>query len=521
MNSPSSPSATQPCAFPDRICVALADPSIEALICNSAAQVSEFPFQELRLDYLPEPDRALAELRVFIATHPNATFVATCRRKDNGGCFGGTPEAELQILLGAARAGCAFVDLSLESAEALGPGAVRQLQRAARVILSWHDFSGTGDLAAVADRMRPFQPDVCKIVPTATSLQDNLAVFGVLERFRSVDGPPCVALAMGEKGLPSRVLGLRAGSAFTFAASDLGDATAPGQVSGRSLRTLYRVPQISAVTPVYAVAGDPIRSSLSPLMLNTAFAQQGRDAVYIPLLTNDPGELFTFARELPVQGLSVTMPLKQSILPCLDTIDSLAARIGAVNTVRRTRAGQFEGFNSDAAGIVVPLEERLPLQGARVLVLGAGGAARAAVFGCTDRGAEVSIMSRRPEASAHLAAEAGAQAIGRDQLARSPEFDVLINATPAGMSGNRTQLPLDPDELRARVVFDLVYNPLETPLLRAASERGIQTIPGVEMFIHQGARQFELWTGEPAPVDIMREAVLRALGAPQLTRIPG
>ncbi len=205
------------------------------------------------------------------------------------------------------------------------------------------------------------------------------------------------------------------------------------------------------------------------------------------------------------------MPLKQAVLPFLDSVDPLASRIGAVNTMRRNAAGQFEGFNTDAAGIVSPLEERTNLRGARVLVLGAGGAARAAVFGCLDRGAHVSIASRRPEQAHALAAEAGAEAVPMDQLSSTPAFDVLINSTPAGMRGNATELPIDPQELRANLVFDLVYNPLETPLLRLARERGIPTISGAEMFVHQGARQFELWTGTPAPVSLMREVVMRAL----------
>lgn len=512
MTSPASTPASQSRAVPSGICVAVSGSSGPELLAHSAALLTEFPFQELRLDYLPDPPAALAALAEHIRSHPQGTFLATCRRQSSGGNFTGSPQAELNLLSEAARAGCRLLDLAIESAESLGAEAVQQLRNSgATVIVSWHDFTQTGDLTQAVDRMRPFAPDICKIVPTAATLHDNLALFSLLSKNRNIAGPQIVALCMGEAGVPSRLLGIRAGSAFTFAAQDDRQATAPGQICARTLRDLYRMADINSNTEIYGVAGSPIRSSMSPLMVNTAFAQRCRNAVYVPLLTDNPAELFEFAHTLPLHGISVTMPLKQTILPFLSRVDPLAARIGAVNTVRRTQNGTFEGFNSDAAGVVHPLELRLNLRGARVLVLGAGGAARAAVFGCADRGAHVSVLSRRPEQGVQLATQAAAVAITRDRLRSQGEFDVIINATPAGMHGNPARLPLDPEELRARLLFDLVYNPLHTPLLQAAEERGIETIPGLEMFVHQGAQQFELWTGQPAPVDIMREVVSNAL----------
>jgi 3-dehydroquinate dehydratase/shikimate dehydrogenase len=219
-------------------------------------------------------------------------------------------------------------------------------------------------------------------------------------------------------------------------------------------------------------------------------------------------------REIPIQGLSVTMPLKQSVMPLLERTDPLSARIGAVNTILRAQDGKFYGFNTDVAGIIGPLERRLSLKDARVLVLGAGGVGRAAVFGCREKGAEVFICNRTPETAQKLARQAGAKSVRRDALPKL-SFDVIINATPLGMAGlagkNVPTAPLDSVELNARYVFDLVYNPIETPLLRLARQKGIAVISGVEMFVQQGARQFEIWTGKPAPEEEMLRVVLHSL----------
>lgn len=497
-------------AFP-LLCVPVARPTADGLFAQSAALLPEFPFQELRLDALPDPASALEALRLHVAAHPSGTFLATCRRVASGGQFSGDPEAELAILMFAAEAGCALVDLALESAEALGVEALRSSRFSkAMLVLSWHDFQGAGDLEEVLRRMRPFAPDVVKLVPTAHRLTENLPLLRLTGQ--SFEPPfRAVGIAMGEAGVVSRILGPRFGAAFTFAPPTLAEATAPGQIPASVLRDLYRVTELTRATAVYGVAGSPVRSSLSPLMLNTAFRETGTDAVYLPLLTNDPADVTQFARELPLAGFSVTMPLKTAVLSLLDTVEPLAERIGAVNTVRREGDGTLTGFNTDAAGISGPLLSRLALRGARVLVLGAGGAARAAVFACVQEGAEVSIVNRTHASAVTLAEEAGARALQATELDAQTEFDVLIQATPTGMRHNASALPLPEGVLPAALIFELVYNPMETPFLQAARRAGRDVIPGVEMFIHQGARQFELWTRKPAPVQPMREAVLEAL----------
>jgi 3-dehydroquinate dehydratase/shikimate dehydrogenase len=505
-----------------KLCVAIIGTSPNEMIEKATEVLKESTFLEFRLDYLAKPAAALPALKSFLAENGAATAIATCRLKDHGGRFDGSKTAALEILQKAAASGFHLVDIELESIEKLPRNTMSQLREAgAAIIISHHDFHATKDLDAVYQRIRPFGPDFIKIVPTARSLSDNLTLLKFLERVEDESNSSVVGICMGEPGIISRVLGLRAGSAFTFAAATQGEETAPGQIAARTLLETYRVDQVDAATKIYGVAGNPIKSSLSPLMMNTAFRRETVNAVYLGLQTSKADDLFKLAREIPIQGLSITMPLKQDVMPLLERTDALSAKIGAVNTILRAQDGKFYGFNTDVAGIVAPLERRLSLKGAKVLVLGAGGAARAAVFGCCDKGAEVFILNRTPETAQKLARQSGAKAIKRDVVAKT-QFDVIINATSVGMAGtgkpasgggakSAPASPLEDSEIHARYVFDLVYNPIETPLLRLARQKGIAVITGVEMFVQQGARQFEIWTGKPAPEEEMLRVVLHSL----------
>jgi 3-dehydroquinate dehydratase/shikimate dehydrogenase len=498
-----------------KICVAITGTTPKEM-CDKAIEVlKETNFLEFRLDYLPKPLAALPLLKEFLADNGAATAIATCRLKDNGGRFEGSRAASLDILLKAAAVGFQLVDIELESVEKLSKNTVSQLREAgAAVLISHHDFAATKDLDGIYKRILPFAPDYIKIVPTAKTLADNLTLMHFLERVADESNASVVGICMGEVGIISRVLGLRAGSAFTFAAASVGEETAPGQIAARTLIETFRVDQVDAATKIYGVAGNPVKSSLSPLMMNTAFRRETVNAVYLGLQTSKADDLFKLAKDVPIQGLSVTMPLKQAVIPMLERTDQLSAKIGAVNTILRAQDGKFYGFNTDVAGIVQPLERRLSLSNAKVLVLGAGGAARAAVFGCRDKGAEVWILNRTSETAQKLARQSGAKTIKREAVAKT-HFDVIINATPIGMAGNTGKgipvSPLEANELDARLVFDLVYNPIETPLLRLARQKGIAVITGVEMFVQQGARQFEIWTGKPAPEEEMLRVVLHAL----------
>jgi len=492
-----------------KVCVAIIGATPAEMLEKATAVVKETPFLEFRLDYLEKPLLALPKLKHFLSDNTAVTAIATCRRAANGGKFAGNLAAEMEILTKAATSGFHIVDLELESTESLKKGELQKLRdTGVALIISHHDFAATKDLDGIYKRIEPFHPDFIKIVPTAKTLTDNVTLMRFIERMD--DHSNIVGICMGDAGIISRVLGLRAGSAFTFAAATAGEETGPGQIAARTLIETYRIDQVDAATKVYGVAGNPIRSSLSPIMMNTAFRRETVNAVYLALQANKLADLLKLVHEIPIQGLSVTMPLKQEIMAHLEKTDPLSAKIGACNTVLRAQDGKLYGFNTDVAGITGPLEKRMSLRGAKALVLGAGGAARAAVFGLRDKGAEVFILNRTAETAQKLAKQSGSKTIKKDALAKTP-FDVIINATPVGMAGIKSAPLLEAKDLNTKLVFDLVYNPLETPLLRLARQQSIPIITGIEMFVQQGARQFEIWTGKPAPEEEMLRVVIHAL----------
>ena len=488
-----------------KLCVAIQGGSAAELMERGEAALKESRFLEFRLDFLAKPAAVLPKLKEFLAEHRDVTAIVTCRRKEHGGNFTGSLTAELEILMKAAEAGCHIVDLEVESAEEARPAQLAKLRAAgAALLVSFHDFTRTKGLEQAASRIEAFAPDYVKVVSTARTLADNLAVLRLIED-RSLSAH-VVGIAMGDEGLLSRVLGPRAGAAFTFAAASETGATAPGQVTARTLHDLYRIEHLDQATRIFGVAGNPITHSLSPLMQNTAFRRENVNGVLLPLKVRALADLLTVVRELPLSGVAVTMPLKQEVLPHLANMDPLTARIKACNTLRTGADGKLYGFNTDVAGVVRPLEKRLRLKGARIAVLGSGGAARAAVFGLVDQGAEVFVVNRTHETAVALAKEAKAKALKHELFAKQ-HFDVLLNSTPCGMPGNKEALPIAENELNAGLVFDMVYNPMETPLLKLAKARGIPVVTGLEMFVTQGARQFEIWTGKPAPEAEMHRVV--------------
>jgi 3-dehydroquinate dehydratase / shikimate dehydrogenase len=491
-----------------RVCVAVTGADANEMIEKAEALVRDNPFLEFRLDYLSKPALAIPKVKAFMESHPGTVVIATCRRTVAGGRFRGSMASELNILSKASAAGCQLLDVELQTASKIKPAQLQKLRSRSALILSFHDFRGTKRLDETLAKMLAVQADFYKIVSTATTLSDNVTMIKFLAK--ESDKHSLIGICMGEQGIISRVLGVRAGSVFTFAAISPDEKTAAGQVTAQELRNVYRIEQVDAATRVYGVAGDPVTHSLSPAIMNAAFRRENVNAVYLTLHAKALKDLLTCMREIPLHGISVTMPYKEAILKHLDNTDSHTTKIGACNTVVRAQDGKLYGFNTDAAGVVRPLEGRLPtLEGAKILVLGAGGAARAAVFGLKERGCEVYILNRTAGPSKKLARQARARTIKRADL-KKLSFDVIINATPVGM-GNTRESPLHEHEINARYVFDMIYDPAETRLLKLARERGAQVIPGIEMFVQQAARQFEIWTGKPAPGDEMLRTVLLAL----------
>jgi 3-dehydroquinate dehydratase / shikimate dehydrogenase len=490
-----------------RICIAVVGSDPANMIERAESLSRDNPLIELRLDYLPQPLAALPKLKNFIELHPEVTFIATCRRAGNGGKFKGSVAAELAVLRKAAEAGFPLADIELQSAEALKPDELKNLYDRIGLIISYHDFRGTRKLDEPLERMRRFPADFYKVVSTATNLHDNVVMMKFLEAHSGRH--EMIGLCMGEQGIISRVLGVRAGSVFTFGSAVRGEETAPGQVPASELRDVYRIDMVDQATQVYGVAGDPIAHSLSPVMMNAAFRRETVNAVYLTLQAKTLKDLLACVQGIPIRGLSITMPYKQQILEVLENSDALTRQVGACNTVVRGAGGQLYGFNTDVAGITAPLEQRIQLPGARILIVGAGGAARAGAFGLKAKGAEVFITNRTPEKAQALARLAKAKYLKRADVSKQ-QFDVIINATPVGMNGSK-QSPLNENELNTKYVFDLVYTPAETPLIRLARAMQLQVIPGLEMFVQQGARQFEIWTGKPAPMAEMAYVVTKTL----------
>jgi 3-dehydroquinate dehydratase/shikimate dehydrogenase len=313
---------------------------------------------------------------------------------------------------------------------------------------------------------------------------------------------------MGEIGLPARLLALREGSALAYA--PVSAATAPGQVSLRDLKHLYGAHRLNRQTRVYGVVGNPIAHSLSPLLHNTAFRARKLNAVYLPFLVKDLRDFLSSAADFGLRGFSVTLPHKQAILKHLSACEPLAAEIGAVNTVTVLSDGSLYGSNTDYVGVLRSLEEKISLARSRILILGAGGSARAAAYALARAGACVYICARRDSAARELARAAGGEVIPRRAL-RSESFDAILNATPIGMHPHTAISPLTSRELHCRIVMDLIYRPKRTRLLQLAAKKGISIVSGVEMFLAQGIAQWELWMKRRAPKAAMRRAVLEAL----------
>jgi 3-dehydroquinate dehydratase/shikimate dehydrogenase len=492
-----------------QICIALGFSDPGKLIEHARKELEAGEsFFEFRLDYLERPADGVKAIGAFLQQHPECGILATCRRHQNRGKFNGSVDEQIRILHSAAQAGATAVDLEIESAENAG-AKLELLRCSAQLILSYHNFESTPAMEALLRRMVRIPAAAYKIVTTARKPSDNLRVLSLA---RASGRTPVIVLAMGEIGFPTRVLSPAFGGLFTYAAPKAAEGTAAGQVCARQLRQLYRIEKLSRSGKIYGVIADPVRHSISPPVHNRAFQARRIDAVYLPFRV-PPMHLRDFvsmAEKLPIAGFSVTIPHKQKILRYLDAVDPLARRIGAVNTVWR-KAGKWRGTNADTAGVLVPLSRHLRIGKRSVLLVGNGGAARSAAFALVEAGAKVSIVGRNPDRVRALARACGATPLLREELGKE-YFDVLVHATPLGMFPRVNECFFE-GRIPADLVFDMVYNPIDTLLVRRARQQGKSVVPGLHMFLEQAVRQFELWTGERAPRTAMEKAAKEALAA--------
>ncbi|MGA1796204.1 MAG: shikimate dehydrogenase [bacterium] len=457
---------------------------------------------EVRLDYISELNDA--DLKEIISWK-KCPLIMTCRKPDEGGRYSGSEERRIEILRRCAEFGADHVDIEMSS----GRRAVQEVmacRKDSRIILSYHNFNEMpADIEGIYEQMKGFGADILKIAVMPTDLRDNLRMLSLIEQARK-EGRDFIGICMGDLGEISRILACAYGSYLTFGSMEKGRESAPGQIRCTTLRDVYRVKDLKLKgLRLYGLVGNPVSKSKGYLIHNLCFREHGLNAVYLNFPVNDIGAFVSAFRER-LAGFSVTMPHKQGIMEYLDEVDDDARRVGAVNTVV-VRDGRLMGFNTDIDGAVEAIEGKTRLDGRKVLMIGAGGVARAIGYGVLKRGARLSIVNRTEEKGRGLAADLGCTFVSMDDVPWD-DVEILINATSIGMSPDIDQSPVEADVLKDMVVFDTVYNPSQTRLLRMAAENGCRTVSGVEMFVNQAARQFLLWTGKDCNKALMKKAVL-------------
>lgn len=504
-----------------RVCVPVCVNRAEELerSVERAAQLADIV--ELRLDCLDEDqlDAARTRLAAVLAT-TRIPFVITFRPREQGGrrsideaeriAFWRTAHEWLRDTDGGERL---FTDIELDLFESSHAESLSRALEGFTVICSHHDFRQTPeDLETIYERMTRTPAHVFKIAAQANDITDCLAVLKLLEGARRARRE-MIAVSMGEAGLLTRVLATSRGALLTYGSLDERQTTAPGQVGARALRELYRVREIDERTLVTGLIGSPVMHSLSPRIHNAAFSALGLNAVYMPFEVSDIDAFMRRmcrprTRELKwnLRGLSVTAPHKSAVIQHLDWVEPCASEIGAVNTIV-FKGEELRGYNTDAAASLKPLVGLVELEGARVAVVGAGGAARALLWSLRARGAHATVFARDTRRAEALALNFDAVVAALED-ARFDGFDVVVNATPLGTRGEREdETPATASQLRgARVAYDLVYNPSETRFMREARAAGCEVIGGLSMLVAQAQAQFRLWTGGEPPSDVMRAA---------------
>ncbi len=462
---------------------------------------------ELRLDYI----NGEVNLKRLVADRP-CPVIVTCRRTADGGKFAGREEQRLLLLRTAVAEGVEYVDLEDDIASSIPRfGSTKR-------IISFHDFRKTPDnIDDIHRRLCELDPDIVKIATMANHPHDNLRMLELTRRSKT----PTIGLCMGDIGIPSRILAGKFGAPFSFATFHHERALAPGQLSYQQMTEIYHYDQINAETAVYGVIADPIGHSLSPQIHNAGFWHGKLNKVYVPIRVprEDLSRFIDDAPALGIQGLSVTIPHKEEVVKKLTEADGAVRGIGAANTVIFDGKKRL-GFNTDyraamdsleAAGGGEEVEQRV--KGKTALVLGAGGVGKAVVYGLVRRGANVVVADGVARQALTLAQHLDCRSV--EWSARhSVSADLLFTCTPVGMHPNVDETPFEKHHLRpSMIVFDAVYNPENTLLVKEARSRNCTVITGVDMFVRQACLQFELFTGEKGPAELMRETIRRVIGA--------
>jgi 3-dehydroquinate dehydratase/shikimate dehydrogenase len=492
----------------DRVCVIIARTRHKMVQIELDEAVNRGArFIELRLDFFA---KAVDFKRLL--PHKKCAWIATLRRHGDGGRWKATEEERRMVLRQAIVSGFDWVDLETDVADD-----IKRFRNVKRIV-SYHNLNETpDDLEAIYAQMEQQDSDVIKIVTMAQHPSDCIRVLNLIKNAKK----PTVGHCMGEMGFPSRLLSIRSGAPFLYAAFNKERGIAPGLPSLEEVTRFFRVHDINAETKVYGVLGDPVSQSFSPALHNLMFKQTGQNAIYLPFRVprGEFVESLAAFESVPVTGYSVTIPHKEAAAAFAVFAEERVKETGAANTLVK-RVDGFHAFNTDYEAALeglrrnMPVEEgrRKEIKGCSAMVLGSGGAARAVAHALHRAGATpLYIVGRSPGTTGKLADEVHAKAV--EWGARhNVEADIVVNCTPIGMHPNLDEIPLHSGFLKpGMVVFDTVYNPEQTLLIKEAKARGCQVVSGVEMFIRQAAMQFELFTGKPADLEEMREILRRAL----------
>jgi 3-dehydroquinate dehydratase / shikimate dehydrogenase len=481
---------------------------------------------ELRTDYIDALNVEPAKKLVLEAKKTGLPIIVTCRDKKEGGANDYPLQLRLDVLKNAIAAGVDFVDFEYgnfqvkKNQDAFFPALSKSKTR---LILSRHNFEGKLDNLdkIYNDIKKVFGAAIPKIVYTANHINDCFEVFDLLHSKKG----DLIAFCMGEAGLFSRIIAKKLGGLVSYASLAEKSATAAGQITIEQMKKLYRWDNINSDTEFYGIIGSPVAHSLSPLIHNKCFEEIGANKLYLPLLVDGGEKEFDEFVEnclerpwLDFKGFSITIPHKENALKFVREkggfVEPLAERIGAANTiiVERTALSverRVRAYNTDYAGALDAITagmkiKREDLKDMPIAVIGAGGVARAIVAGLSDCGAKIKIYNRTIKRAAALAKEFGCDWAGLDDL-KNLDAELLINSTSIGMYPKVQETPIPKKLLKEdMVVFDTVYNPAETLLLKQAKEVGAKTISGLDMFIFQAAEQFKLFTGQEVDQKLIR-----------------
>ena len=512
------------------ICTSLTAKTVDGMLAEAQeALAAGADIVEIRLDYLenfsPETD-----LPTLLETCPLPVIV-TFRPTWEGGLYNGEEAPRLAALKYAAALGADFIDIELKAAHVYFAASTSTAHPNNRVIISSHDYQATAseeELDALVEKCKAAGADIVKFATTAQDITDAARVLRVLKR-AVASGQPTIALAMAERGQITRILAPKYGGFLTFGALSPERQSAPGQPTLGQLRNVFKLQEQNADTKIFGIVGNPVSHSRSPAIHNAAMSSLGFDGVYVPLLVDNMDTFLKTFSSKDWAGFSVTIPHKEAALKGATSADEVASAIGAANTLIRQADGTLKAYNTDWSAAISAIERGLggsvtaenaqksPLKGKTVVVVGAGGAGRALAFGAAARGANVVIANRSASKAIALAAQLNsippAKGVALEEVASGKVTgDVLVNTTSVGMHPLEDETPVPAAALSGySLVFDAVYTPLQTRLLREAAAAGCAVVTGDEMFVGQAADQFRLFTAKEAPVELMRKVVLDSL----------